>query len=432
MSSSIRCPQCNLVNWATAENCKRCSAPIYQANNDTYSGGGYAPDPFAPPGQQFAPPPAAQFAPPAGAHFAPPAPSYAGAGYGHDQSGYGQQSYAGAFPYAIEMPVRKGAAIASLVLGLVSLPFMFLCMSGVATGIAGIITGFVALSQIKRDPRGYGGSAMARAGIITAAVAIFLGGGFVLAIVVPNLLASRRAANEGSAQSSIRTLYSAEATYAATSGKGQFGSLAELQRFQLIDDKLGSGSKNGYQFHVTVSGGTFVINATPESYGSSGYRSFYISNDGVIRGGDKHGLDAAASDPPTSNPTGGDRPSTPYGPPVETGYNAPSESSAVSGMRTLYGAEATYQATAGSGKYGTVRDLYKQGLIDESLMTGVKNGYLFKVRASDTQLEITATPKAEYIMVGAELRSFYMNSDGQIHGANKQGAEATAQDPPAY
>ena len=37
--------------------------------------------------------------------------------------------------------------------------------------------------------------------------------GIIAAIAIPNLLASRRAANEGSAQQSLRTISSAEATY---------------------------------------------------------------------------------------------------------------------------------------------------------------------------------------------------------------------------
>ena len=42
--------------------------------------------------------------------------------------------------------------------------------------------------------------------------------GIIAAIAIPNLLASRRAANEGSAQSSLRTIHSARGTYQSTSG----------------------------------------------------------------------------------------------------------------------------------------------------------------------------------------------------------------------
>jgi type IV pilus assembly protein PilA len=44
--------------------------------------------------------------------------------------------------------------------------------------------------------------------------------GIIAAIAIPNLLASRRAANEGSAQQSLRTMSSAEATYQSTAGNG--------------------------------------------------------------------------------------------------------------------------------------------------------------------------------------------------------------------
>ena len=46
--------------------------------------------------------------------------------------------------------------------------------------------------------------------------------GIIAAIAIPNLLASRRAANEGSAQQSIRTIHSAQATYQATKGNGAY------------------------------------------------------------------------------------------------------------------------------------------------------------------------------------------------------------------
>src|SRR3954463_2022774 len=73
--------------------------------------------------------------------------------------------------------------------------------------------------------------------------------GIIAAIAIPNLLASRRAANEGSAQSSLRTVHSAQATYQATTGNGAFsGTLSGLQTVNLIDPVLGTGSKSGYNF----------------------------------------------------------------------------------------------------------------------------------------------------------------------------------------
>ena len=75
--------------------------------------------------------------------------------------------------------------------------------------------------------------------------------GIIAAIAIPNLLASKRAANEGSAVASIRTLTSAEATYQATSGAGRYGTLSHLNTAGLVDSALsGSGTtpKSGYKF----------------------------------------------------------------------------------------------------------------------------------------------------------------------------------------
>src|SRR5258705_5909143 len=70
--------------------------------------------------------------------------------------------------------------------------------------------------------------------------------GIIAAIAIPNLLASKRAANEGSAQSSLRTIHSSEAVYQATQGNGNFGTLANLQTQNLTDTVLGASAKRGY------------------------------------------------------------------------------------------------------------------------------------------------------------------------------------------
>src|SRR5215203_6189575 len=76
--------------------------------------------------------------------------------------------------------------------------------------------------------------------------------GIIAAIAIPNLLAARRSANEGSAVSSLRTMHGANATYQATSGNGNFApnatGLATLGSGNLIDAVLAAGSKSGYAF----------------------------------------------------------------------------------------------------------------------------------------------------------------------------------------
>ena len=60
--------------------------------------------------------------------------------------------------------------------------------------------------------------------------------GIIAAIAIPNLLASRRAANEAAAVSAIRTLTTAEEAYHATYGGGaRFGLLDDLVTKKFID-----------------------------------------------------------------------------------------------------------------------------------------------------------------------------------------------------
>jgi type IV pilus assembly protein PilA len=116
--------------------------------------------------------------------------------------------------------------------------------------------------------------------------------GIIAAIAIPNLLASRRAANEASAQSSLRTIHSAEATYQSTAGNGVFGDAAALMGASLVDSVLGSLSKSGYTFGLTPGAGvganaTFYATAVPTSTSGvtqTGTRRFGITQVGVMRG----------------------------------------------------------------------------------------------------------------------------------------------------
>lgn len=116
--------------------------------------------------------------------------------------------------------------------------------------------------------------------------------GVIAAIAIPNLLASRRAANEGSAISSLRTIQSCELTYQATKGHGDYADLAALRGEFLTDSVLGSGTKSGYVFVVTptapgVSPALFYATAVPtitSGVAQTGTRRFGISEDGVLHG----------------------------------------------------------------------------------------------------------------------------------------------------
>ena len=125
--------------------------------------------------------------------------------------------------------------------------------------------------------------------------------GVIAAIAIPNLLAARRAANEGSAVSSLRTLHGANVSYAATAGAGRYAgdpdtvgnsSLIALRDERLIDDVLGSGEKAGYTFlgdwveASDTSMATFYFAGNPTiSSGMlmSGTKRYGLATDGVIR-----------------------------------------------------------------------------------------------------------------------------------------------------
>ena len=113
--------------------------------------------------------------------------------------------------------------------------------------------------------------------------------GIIAAIATPNLIASRRAANEASAISAVRTLSSTEMTYRETYGaRTTYADMAELRARQLIDSALGNATttanaKSGYVFNVTLpaDASSYVIGAGAVS-NLSGSRRFSSDLPGVI------------------------------------------------------------------------------------------------------------------------------------------------------
>jgi type IV pilus assembly protein PilA len=125
--------------------------------------------------------------------------------------------------------------------------------------------------------------------------------GIIASIAIPNLLASRRAANEGSAQASIHTIQSAQLTYAVTAGNGAYSTtVANLYtNGRLVDTVLGSGTKSGYAFAIVEAAGSgsaavFGAKALPSiasGVQQTGTRRFGITEEGVLRGDTTVGTD---------------------------------------------------------------------------------------------------------------------------------------------
>jgi len=135
-------------------------------------------------------------------------------------------------------------------------------------------------------------------------VAIIL---IIAAIAIPNLMRSRMAANESSAVGSVRTINTAEVTYAAsfpdtgysldlpslggTTAACVPGATATTAAACLIDNLLSVvKQKSGYQFDAagaaakgSTTNNTYTVTAQPLGQGSTGNRGFFSDQSGVIR-----------------------------------------------------------------------------------------------------------------------------------------------------
>jgi prepilin-type N-terminal cleavage/methylation domain-containing protein len=129
-------------------------------------------------------------------------------------------------------------------------------------------------------------------------VAIIL---IIAAIAIPSFLRSRVAANQASAVASLRTLNTAEVSYALTFNTGYTVDMSSLappvpadgpptaSAAGLIDSILATGFKSGYSFTYTPgpsdSAGainSYAINGAPVSV-NTGSNYYYTDQSGVIR-----------------------------------------------------------------------------------------------------------------------------------------------------
>lgn len=120
----------------------------------------------------------------------------------------------------------------------------------------------------------------------------------IAAIAIPSLVRSKMAANEASAVNSLRTLSTAETTYAQTypdlgytctltslgppSGGGSLSSAGA----GIIDSVLATGKKAGYSFALSNCTGTpistYRTTAVPQQPGATGSRAFCSDSSGVL------------------------------------------------------------------------------------------------------------------------------------------------------
>lgn len=115
--------------------------------------------------------------------------------------------------------------------------------------------------------------------IVVAIIAI------IAAIAIPSLLNARKAGNEASAISSLRTLTTVNEQY-RTRFQSYTDSLASLSAAGYIDSVLGAGQKSGFNFAYAGGGpgvNTWTGGADPTDPGVTGDRFFFVDQSGVIR-----------------------------------------------------------------------------------------------------------------------------------------------------
>lgn len=221
---------------------------------------------------------------------------------------------------------------------------------------------------------------------------------------------------------SLRQIHSAQITYSATAGNGDYGSNLDLLEAGLIDAVLANGNKYGYYFMYinTPRAGTtparFYVTATPQRYGKTTKLSFYLDESGELRGVDRNGGVATATDPF-----------------IEWCASYENERCTISNLRTLHSAQIIYQVITSNGNFGSFTQLRKAGLISQRLAVGTANGYDLAYLTTDqlpgfpASFKLYATP-VNYGITGT--KSFYISTDGVLRGADKNGQRADENDPP--
>jgi len=226
----------------------------------------------------------------------------------------GDQAYPG-------LAKTSAKAIASLVCGIL---FFFL-----PTAILAVIFGHLAVSEIRKSAGRLAGHGIAMTGLVLGYLGVAMIPLIVAAILIPHMIRSPVAIHEASAMGSMRTINSAAYRYNSAYANGYPPSLEVMDgagtgtpscdHAQLIDVQLAQGLKAGYVFtYVALSAQDrmpparslkapspgcsqagaqrYRLTADPIKRGTTGWRSFYTDESGVIRYGINNG--ATADSPP--------------------------------------------------------------------------------------------------------------------------------------
>ncbi|MCD6228871.1 MAG: hypothetical protein J7K17_05295 [Candidatus Omnitrophica bacterium] len=108
------------------------------------------------------------------------------------------------------------------------------------------------------------------------------------ALVVPNILRARITVNEVGAITSLKTIFSSAQIYKNINSvyPSSLGNLGDANP-PYIEEELSCNdqpcSKQGYNFTLTGSEYSFYAVASPQNFGFTGIRSFYIDENGLVK-----------------------------------------------------------------------------------------------------------------------------------------------------
>jgi type IV pilus assembly protein PilA len=115
----------------------------------------------------------------------------------------------------------------------------------------------------------------------------------ILSIALPQMSKSRMHAQEMAAIKTLNTINTTEIQYQSQFGKFATA-IAQLgpppsgggegpEAAGLISGTLASGTSSGYNFTITQTPGGYAVSAVPKTFGSTGRRTFYTDQTGVMR-----------------------------------------------------------------------------------------------------------------------------------------------------
>jgi type IV pilus assembly protein PilA len=288
--NTIKCQNCGLVNWSSLTTCKRCGIAFACSDGTAHVSNEFV--------QPFTTEPASETS-----QYTPR----------NNYTTHRAQSHSSQ---------KKGLAIFALISGLLAMPPISTFGIAIVMGLlvvllgtaglvvssilfllllpSGLVTGIISLNRANKKPLEYGGKGFAIAGIALSAFSMVTIP-IVAAIAIPNLLASRRAANEGTAVSTLKTIRAMQAEFMAANGQC---SEIDMLEWNKSPQYAAANVKSGYQFTLSKSqNGPCEINAVPvvaRGVSSTGIRSFFMSSeDGwTIRAADNGGRPATIQSSP--------------------------------------------------------------------------------------------------------------------------------------